>query len=116
MAARTAYSPRVFRGRTARDMRELQGDAAVPTASREFSRAEQLLIRVPAYGAPPPELSVSLISPARQIMRQLPVTAGPVGEVEIPLAGLAPGNYSVEIAAKSPAGAAKETVVFRVTN
>ena len=110
-------TPQVFRGRTARDMRELREDAAaIPIAAREFSRTEQLMIRVPAYSAQAPELSAALVSPSKQIMRQLAVAPGTVGEINIPLAGLAPGNYSVEISAKSSAGAAKETVAFRIAN
>ena len=115
-------TPEVFRARTARDLREIRDDAlAVPSAAREFSRAEHLLIRVPAYAtAPAPTLSAALVSPAGQPMRQLVVeTAEPAdgpAKNRSPLAGLAPGNYSVEIAATSSAGTAKETVAFRVTN
>jgi len=115
-------TPGVFRARTARDLREIRADAsAVPVAAREFSRAEQLLIRVPAYpSSQPPALSATLISPARQVMRQLVVTPATasdgLAQIDLPLAGLAPGEYSVEIALKAAAGNAKETVVFRVTN
>src|SRR5207247_6306602 len=43
-------TPEVLQARTARDVRALVADpAAVPVASREFSRAERLLIRFPAY-------------------------------------------------------------------
>jgi len=115
-------TPQVFRARTARDVRELQEDAsAAPVASREFSRTEQLLIRVPAYpSVPPPAVSASLVSPAKQVMRQLKIrpsdlSGGPT-EIDLPLAGLASGNYTVEIAAKSAAGSAKETLAIRVTN
>jgi Ca-activated chloride channel family protein len=112
-------TPEIFRGRTARDMRDIRdGASAVPTASREFSRAEQLLVRVPAYpSAQPPAVSATLISPAGQAMRQLAIepatTSGPV-RIDLPLAGLPPGLYSVEIAAKAATGTASETVVFRV--
>jgi len=114
-------TPVVFRARTARDLREIRDDAsAVPVAAREFSRSEQLLIRVPAYpSAQPPALSATLISPAGQAMRQLVVQSPPLGglaQIEVPLAGLSSGQYSLEIAAKAAAGSAKETVVFRVTN
>jgi VWFA-related protein len=115
-------TPEVFRGRTARGMRELREDpSAVPTPSRVFSRAEQLLIRVPAYpAAEPPALSATLVSPAGQQMRQLavesPATPGGSAQVDLPLAGLPPGEYSIAISATSSAGNAKETVAFRVTN
>jgi len=111
----------VFRARTARDLRELTGDAAaVPVAARSFSRAEQLLVRVPVYPlAQPPALSAKLVSPAGQVMRQLavrPPSRAGLAQFEVPLASLAPGQYSVEIAARGEAGTAKETVTFRVTN
>jgi len=115
-------TPEVFRARTARDLRELRADAAaVPVAAREFSRTEHLLIRVAAYApAPAPALSATLISPAGQAMRQLDVepAAPPLGlaQIDLPLAGLASGQYSLEVAATSAAGKAKETVAFRVTN
>jgi len=114
-------TPEVFRGRTARDMREIRDSASVPTASREFSRSEHLLIRIPAYGTPAPVVSAALISPAEQRMRQLDVTktgvpASALGQIDVPLAGLVPGNYRVEITAEAAAGSAKETIAFRVTN
>ena len=37
-------------------------------------------------------------------------------QIDLPLAGLASGEYSVEITATSPAGQAKDTLRFRVTN
>jgi VWFA-related protein len=113
-------TPQVFRARNAKDVRELEADtSAVPVASREFSRTEQLLIRVPAYPASPaPAVTAALVSPLKQTMRQLTVraSAGKPAEIDVPLAGLASGSYTVEIAAKSPAGAAKETLAIRVTN
>ena len=115
-------TPEVFRARTARDLRELRADAAaVPVAAREFSRTEHLLIRVPAYApAPAPILTATLVSPAGQAMRQLDVepSAAPSGlaQIDVPLAGLASGQYSLEVAATSAAGNAKEIIAFRVTN
>jgi VWFA-related protein len=115
-------TPQVFRTRTALDRRELRADSApVPVVSREFSRAEHLVIRVPAYAAGAEKLAVSasLVSPAKQTMRQLAVeqasTSSPFAEVDVPLAGLAPGEYSVSIVA-GKGGEAKEAVTIRVTN
>lgn len=111
-------TPEVFRARTARDVREIRdGASAVPAAAREFSRAEQLLIRVPVYAAEAaPTLSAALVSPAGQVMRQLAVEPEAIPQIDLPLAGLAPGQYSLEISATSAEGSAKETVAFRVTN
>ena len=115
-------TPEVMRARTAKDMRALEANPdAVPVSSRQFSRSEQLVIRVPVYapgGAP--DLIARLVNPSGQSMRPLPVEAGatPDGraQIELPLAGLAPGDYAVEITAASPAGQAKDTLRFRVTN
>jgi hypothetical protein len=50
-------------------------------------------------------------------MRDLPVAPGDSGfsEIDVPLAGLAVGEYIVEISATSAAGGAKDVVDFRVT-
>jgi VWFA-related protein len=115
-------TPEVFRARTARDVRVLDASPdAVPVAAREFSRAEGLVIRVPVY-APgnAPELTANLLNAKGQAMRSLTVEASttPDGrsQIHLPLAGLAPGDYSVELAATSPAGQARDVLRFRVTN
>jgi len=115
-------TPEVLRARTAKDMRALEANPdAVPVSSRQFSRSEQLIIRVPVYapgGAP--EMTARLVNSSGQSMRPLTIEAAvnPDGraQIELPLAGLAPGDYAVEIAAASPAGQAKDTLRFRVTN
>ena len=59
-------TPEVFRARNAREFRALEAQAAVPVASREFSRTERLLIRFPAYGpaGTPPLVTVTVESDA----------------------------------------------------
>jgi VWFA-related protein len=115
-------TPEVLRARTARDVRALEANPdAVPVASRQFSRAEQLVIRAPVY-APGgvPEVTAKLLNATGSSMRPLEVEspAAPDGRIHIhlALAGLAPGDYSVELAATSPAGQAKDVLRFRVTN
>jgi hypothetical protein len=53
-------------------------------------------------------------------MRQLSIeqagASTPLTRIDLPLAGLPPGQYSVEIVAKSPAGNARDTVKFRVAD
>jgi VWFA-related protein len=114
-------TPEVFRARTAREVRALDADpVAAPVASRVFSRAERLVIRVPAY-APDghPVVSATLTSRLGQPMRSLavtpPVSPGGVSQIEVPLAGLASAEYAIEITATDPAGEARETIGFRVT-
>lgn len=114
-------TPVLFRGRTPRDVQQLKADAqAVPATGREFSRTDRVFMRVAAYGAGAPGLSVHMLSRAGQTMSELPVTppAMPGGEavVDIPLAGLAPGEYIVEVKATGEGGEAKELVGFRVAN
>ena len=118
----TLGTPELFRARTVREYEQLKGDqTAVPIAVREFSRTDRLLIRVSAYGAgsSKPALTARLLSRAGQAMRDLPVTAPvpPSGtpQIELPLAGIAPGEYLVEINATGEGGDAKELVGFRVT-
>jgi VWFA-related protein len=114
-------TPVLFRGRTPRDIQQLKADAqAVPATGREFSRTDRIFMRVAAYGAGAPALSVHMLSRAGQTMSELTVTppAAPGGEsvVDVPLAGLAPGEYIIEVKATGEGGEAKELVGFRVTS
>ncbi len=115
-------TPAVFRARTLRDYQQLKSDAkAVPVATREFSRTDRVLIRVPAYGPgdTTPPLAVKLLNRAGQPMSDLPTAAAPIAgeqQIDLPLAGLAPGEYVVQIQATGDGGDAKELVAFRVTS
>ncbi|HEY7286016.1 MAG TPA: VWA domain-containing protein [Vicinamibacterales bacterium] len=109
-------SPEVLRARNAREFRTLDTDQAVPAASREFSRMERLLVRFQAYGPADSTVSARLLSRMGP-MRELPVTRadGDVNTLDVPLAGLAVGEYLIEVSISSPAGEAKDVVDFRVT-
>jgi VWFA-related protein len=116
-------TPEILRARTARDFRALANDPdAAPVASREFSRAERLMIRVPVYAPTGAVLTVSarLMNRSGQTMRVLAIQQGAAAsaanEIDLPLAALANGQYLIEVAAKSPAGEVKDTVEFRVTS
>ena len=114
-------TPAIYRARTLRDFQTLKTDAAaMPIATREFSRTDRVLVRVPAYGPgdTPPTVAVRLLNRAGQPMADVPVTPAPQhGEqqLELPLSGLASGEYLIEIKATSAAGEAKELLGFRVT-
>jgi VWFA-related protein len=115
-------TPEVLRARTARDVRALESNPdAVPVASREFSRSERLVIRVPVY-APnqAPDVTATLINATGQTMRPLtvqpPSDGGTRALIDLPLAGLAPAEYAVSIVAVSPAGQAKDTLKFKISN
>lgn len=115
-------TPAIMRARNAREFRLLDAEAAVPVASREFSRTERLLIRFPAYGpaGAPPTLSAKLLNRMGQSIRVLDVApaAAPGGpnEIDLPLAGFSAGEYLIELTATSPGGEARDRVGFRVTS
>jgi VWFA-related protein len=115
-------TPEILRARNARDFRRIDAEAAVPVAAREFSRAERLLIRFPVYGPADatPSLTAKLLNRMGQTMRELaiapPSTPAGANEIDLPLAGLANGEYLVELTVKSSAGEAKDRVNFRVTS
>src|SRR5437867_2637432 len=120
-SAQTVFgTPQLLRARTVREYQQLKTDPdAVPVAAREFTRTDRLMIRVPAYGpgATAPALSVHILNRAGQPMSEL--TAAPAAnsgeqQIEVPVAGLAPGEYLVEIKAGGESGEAKELLGFRV--
>ena len=119
-AQTTLGTPEVFRGRTVPELQKLKSDPnAIPTAIREFNRSDRVVIRVPAYGpgGTTPTLSVHLLNRAGQSMNEVSATPSPtpgVQQIELPIAGLAAGEYVVEIKATGDGGEAKELVGFRV--
>jgi hypothetical protein len=109
----------VLRARTALVFRAIEADpASIPVPAREFSRAERLLIRVPVYAsASDVQVHAQLSSRIGGVMRDLAVDAregSDVRHVNLPLAGLAPGEYSVDVIANSAGQQAVESVPFRV--
>jgi VWFA-related protein len=120
-AQTTFGTPEVFRARTLRELAQLKADTdAVPSPGREFSRTDRLLIRVPAYGpgGTTPALSIHLLNRGGSAMNELPSAPSPtpsIQQIEVPLSGLAPGEYVLEIKASGDGGDAKELVGFRVT-
>jgi VWFA-related protein len=115
----TMGTPRVFRGRTVRDLANVRANpAAVPTADREFSRTERLLVRVDAYtpGGITPKVTARLLNRTGQKMSDLPVqTPGGVSaELELPLSALPAGDYLIELNATAESGSAQEMIAFRI--
>ena len=111
-------TPRVYLARNAREMQALMANAdAAPTADREFSRTERLLVRVEAYAAgETPALTARLLNRGGQAMADLPLhraDAGP-GAIDLPLSSFAAGEYLIEINAKTSSGSAQQMVAFRV--
>lgn len=111
-------TPEVLRTHTARALRPLvEGAAGVPTVSRDFSRAEHLVVRVPIVGEAS-EVRAALESGLGGTMRELAVTrlaSDPaVVQVDFPLAGLASGRYAIRIEAAGPAGRAADRLTFAI--
>ena len=112
-------TPRVFRGRTVRDLTAIKTNPnAVPTADRDFSRTDRLLIRTEAYtpGGAVPALTARLLNRGGGQMAVLPVQAGQggAGDIELPLSSLAAGDYLIEVNAKTDTGTAQELIAFKV--
>jgi VWFA-related protein len=112
-------TPEVLRARTARDLRTLAAaPGATPTAAREFSRVEQLVIRLKVYADREPIVTSSLLNHRGQVMRPLVVMKGDrAGEyaVGLALSGLAAGAYTIEVRATAANDDAREAIGFRVT-
>jgi VWFA-related protein len=114
-------SPQVMRARTAREYDALAADPdATPVASRQFSRAERLLVRIPVFSSgEKPTVSARLVTSFGSAMRDLVVVPTPSRpneyQVDVPLAALANGSYTVEWTARTAEGEIHDRVAFRVT-
>jgi VWFA-related protein len=117
----TLGTPLVLRARTLPELNRLKADPdAIPTATREFSRTDRLVVRVPTYGpgGTAPALKVHILNRAGSAMSELQVAAAPKpGEqqIDLAIAALPPGEYVLEIKAGDSDGDAKELVGFRIT-
>jgi VWFA-related protein len=113
-------TPEVLRARSAREFRELSADPdATPVAARQFSRAERLLVRVPVYAASRnATVSARLVSRFGSAMGKLaavPPDSGEYRQFDLPLAGLAAGEYTIELNATDGGREAKDSIPIRVT-
>ena len=112
-------TPRIYRARTAREMLLVRNNLeATPTATREFSRGERLLIRFDAYaaGGGRPEVTAKLLNRTGASMADVPIQAadGKPFQIDFPLASLAAGDYLIQIDGKSAAGTAQQMIAFKV--
>jgi hypothetical protein len=120
--ARTQVSfstPRLYRARTAREATLVRNNLeAPPTASREFSRAERLIIRLDAYatGGAKPEVTAKLLNRTGAAMADVPIQTaeGKPYLIDFPLASLAAGEYIIQVDAKTASGAAQQMIGFKV--
>jgi len=107
-------TPRLHRARTARDIQTLKAAATlVPETSRSFSRIERLLVRFVVYGPGAAAPVLKLLNRNGDKISEWPVTArADAGyEAEVPLSGVPPGDYLIEIASST----AKTLVALRIT-
>jgi hypothetical protein len=112
-------TPRVYRVRTLPELQALKSKPdAPPTAEREFSRSDRLLVRADAYaaGGVVPTVTARLLNrggkPMSDVQVQMPAGRSP--EIDLPLAALAAGEYVLELNAKAPSGTAQELIAFRI--
>jgi VWFA-related protein len=113
-------TPQVLRSRTAREHGLLgSSPEAAPLATRVFSRTERLWVRIGVYATEgTPRVSARLLNRVGGEMRTLSVETTAVADVyqvDVPLAGLAAGEYSVQFSAASGGRDISEGVTFRVT-
>ncbi len=92
-------TPGVFRARTGPEAQTILNDPnAVPVVAREFRRTERLIVRAQAYGpgTEVPAVTARLLNRVGTAMQDLPVTLDQqtgVAQVDLPLSGIAPGEY-----------------------
>lgn len=116
-------TPWLMRALTAREFQATRMDPeAVPTAARDFSRRERLLIRFEIYGpgATLPGASARLLNRDGQPMMDLPLEP-PAGETryfqgDVPISSLAPGEYLIEIGGSGLGGATRQLVAIKITS
>jgi VWFA-related protein len=114
-------TPVVLRARTPREFQSLSRDPdPVPTSLREFSRTDRLLIRAMAHApGATPSVAARLLNRGGQKMADLtvqaPADAGKPWQLDIPLAGLSPGEFLIELKATvAGGGEATELIAIRV--
>lgn len=115
-------TPSIIRARSMKEFREAASDpAAAPTAGRQFSRAERLLVRFDVYphGSAPAAVTARLLNRFGREMAKLSASSDTNRTdgyaIDLPLAGLSAGEYVIEIRARGESGEASATVAIRVT-
>ncbi len=111
-------TPRFHRARTIRELQTIKANRdAAPTAGRDFSRTERLLVRADAYapGGTQPTVTARLLNRAGSAMNDVPVQMdGATATIELTLANLAAAEYILELTAKTEAGSVQELLAFKV--
>ena len=82
-------------------------------------RTERLVVRTQAYGpgTEVPTVTARLLNRIGTPMQDVPVKmVGGVAQVEMPLSGIAPGEYLLDLRAAGQGGEAKQLVAFKVVS
>jgi VWFA-related protein len=117
-------TPKVWAARNAREFTSLNtATPPAPTAAREFSRTDRLLIRVDAYtpANAPKTVTAQLLNQQGVKMTDVTVTppsaeAGQTYQIDLPLANLAAGQYLLQITASEGHTPVTELVAFRLSS
>jgi VWFA-related protein len=115
-------TPGIYRARTAPEAQQILKDPnAIPAVAREFRRTERLIIRTQAYGpgTEVPEVSARLLNRIGTAMQDIPVTLDQQSgqaQIDLPLSGIAPGEYLIDVRASGQGGEAKHLVAFKVVS
>jgi VWFA-related protein len=115
-------TPGVFRARTPAEAQTILKDPnAVPVVAREFRRTERLIVRAQSYGpgTEVPIVVAKLLNRVGTAMQDLPVTLDQttgISQVDLPLAGVAPGEYLLDLRATGQGGEAKQLVAFKIVS
>jgi VWFA-related protein len=114
-------TPRLFRARTARDVAALRASASVrPSAAREFSRTERLLLRFTAWGPGDvaPLVKARMLNMRGEPVTDLPAPAPAAGggfELEVPLSPYAPNDYLIELSSGEGGDAVRMLTAIRIS-
>jgi VWFA-related protein len=116
-------TPGVFRARTGPEAQAILKDPnAIPVVAREFRRTERIIIRTQAYGpgTDVPAVTGQLLNRVGGAMQDVPVTLDQQtghAQIDLPLSGIAPGEYLLDLRAKGATGGeAKQLVAFKVVS
>jgi VWFA-related protein len=115
-------TPVVLRARTVKEFKDLSADAnALPTPTRDFRRTDRLIVRFDAFGpgATAPQVVARLLNREGQPMQGLQIASAATGsgyQVDLPLAGMAAGEYLIEVSAHGESGDTRQLVAFRITS
>ena len=115
-------TPTVLRARTGTEAQTILKDPnAVPVVAREFRRTERLIVRAQSYGpgSEIPAVTARLLNRIGEPMQDLPITLDQttgIAQVDLPLSGIAPGEYLLDFRATGQGGEAKQLVAFKVVS